>query len=66
MVFRVVKEGTYWKLKGRIPKIGDMVWARMRIKAKVIEHAFRLAKKRSPSKVKIYSASGKLQVQSNW
>lgn len=60
-IFRVVKRGTKWAVRLNREELSVA-----RIKASAIARAFRYAKKASPSLVRIYSATGKMQVESKW
>lgn len=60
-IFRVVKRGTKWIVKSNREELSAA-----KLKSSAIDRAFWYAKKASPSFVRIYSAAGKLQVESEW
>lgn len=66
LILWVMKRGTKWIFKSSRCINGWTLYDEAKTKAECIEITFKYAKKLRPARVKIYSAKGKLQVQSDW
>lgn len=66
LLLKVMKQGTKWIIKSSRVIDGWTVDDTRTNKAKAVDAAFRYARKFSPAKVRLYSAAGKMQVESNW
>lgn len=66
LLLKVMKQGTKWIVKSSRVINGWTVDDTPTNKAKAVAAAFRYAKKFSPSKVRIYTATGRMQVESEW
>lgn len=66
LLLKVIKIGTKWAVKSSRVIDGWTLDDGYAIKAKAISAAFSYAKRLSPAKVRIYSAAGKMQVESIW
>lgn len=66
LLLKVIKIGTKWAVKSSRIIDGWTLDDDYTIKAKAIAATFRYAKRFSPAKVRLYSARGRMQVESNW
>lgn len=66
LLLKVIKVGTKWAVKSSRVIDGWTLDDGYTVKEKAITAAFRYAKRFSPAKVRIFSAAGKMQVESEW
>jgi hypothetical protein len=65
-ILKVIRQGTKWVMKSSRLIDGWTLYDQAKSKAEAIKVAFKYAKRMSPAVVRIYSAAGKTQVESEW